>query len=317
MRNIHLIYIIGIVLCITACTKKRPKEPSAGRPYEVFVTSTTGDTAAIAMVCRTLSLEVEALPQPEPQFDAVKMELADYQSAIKKKSTVLIDINRKKYHSPTVTWHTSDGTIHIFLNADSNESLANAIDSIGSIMREQLLRHEIAAAKDLLKTKHNPKAEQKVKDVTGVEMLIPADMQHSKQGEQFIWLSNDALTGMQSICVYSYPGLTLNAERALVMRDSVLGRNIEGETKDMHMTTTAQSVISQMMTNSGRKVLVQRGLWEMAGDAMGGPFVSRSYVDSANHRIVVKEAFVYAPERKKRNLIRQLEAAIMELGVRS
>ena len=310
MRNIHLIYIIGIVLCITACTKKRPKEPSAGRPYEVFVTSTTGDTAAIAMVCRTLSVEVEALPQPEPQFDVVKMELADYQSAIKKKSTVLIDINRKKYHSPTVTWQTSNGTIHIFLNADSSESLANAIDSIGNIMREQLLRHEIAAAKDLLRTKHNPKAEQKVKDVTGVEMLIPADMQHSKQGEQFIWLSNDALTGMQSICVYSYPGLTLNAERALAMRDSVLGRNIEGETKDMHMTTAAQSVISQMMTNNGRKVLVQRGLWEMTGDAMGGPFVSRSYVDSANHRIVVKEAFVYAPERKKRNLIRLLEAAI-------
>ena len=83
------------------------------------------------------------------------------------------------------------------------------------------------------------------------------------------------------------------------------------------MTTAIQSVISQMMTNSGRKVLVQRGLWEMTGDAMGGPFVSRSYVDSVNHRIVVKEAFVYAPERKKRNLIRQLEAAIMELGVRS
>jgi hypothetical protein len=48
----------------------------------------------------------------------------------------------------------------------------------------------------------------------------------------------------------------------------------------------------------------------MKGDAMGGPFVSRSHIDSTNHRIVVKEAFVYAPERKKRNLIRQIEAAI-------
>lgn len=303
-------------MCITACTKSRPKEPTAGRPYEVFVASTTGDTVAISMVCKVLSIEAEALPQPEPQFDAVKMKLSDYELAIKKNSTVLIDIDKKKHHSPTVTWQTENGTIQVFLNADSRESLANAIDSLGEIMRRQLLRHEMALATAQLRAKHNPKAEEKVKETTGVEMLIPADMQKSKQGEQFIWLTNDALTGMQSICVYFYPGITLNAERALAMRDSVMRVNIEGETKDMHMATTAGSVTSHFVKNKGREVLVQRGLWEMKGDAMGGPFVSRSYVDSVNHRIVVKEAFVYAPERKKRNLIRQVEAAI-ELEVRN
>ena len=309
MRKIHLIYIIGIALCITSCTNRRPKEPRAGRPYEVFVASTTDDAAATAMVCKALSIDAEALPQREPQFDAVKIKFDEYNSAIKKSSTVLIDINRQKYHSPTVTWQTGNGTIEVMLHAGNSESLASAIDSLGDIMRQQLTRHEMAVAKELLKTKHNPKAEQKVKEVTGVEMLIPADMQRSKQGEHFIWLSNDALTGMQNICVYTYPGLTLNAERALAMRDSILGRYIEGETKGMHMTTAPQSVTSKMVTNGGRKVLVQRGLWEMKGDAMGGPFVSRSHIDSTNHRIVVKEAFVYAPERKKRNLIRQIEAA--------
>lgn len=276
----------------------------------MFVASTTGDTVAISMVCRALSIETEALPQPEPQFDAVKMKLSEYKSAIKKNSTVLIDIDRKKHHSPTVTWQTENGTIQVFLNADSRESLANAIDSLGETMRRLLLRHEMVLAAAQLRAKHNPKAEEKVKETTGVEMLIPADMQKSKQGEQFIWLTNDALTGMQSICVYSYPGSSLNAERALAMRDSVMRVNIEGETEGMHMTTTSGSVTSRLMKNKGREVLVQRGLWEMKGDAMGGPFVSRSYVDSASHRIVVKEAFVYAPERKKRNLIRQVEAVI-------
>jgi len=46
---------------------------------------------------------------------------------------------------------------------------------------------------------------------------------------------------------------------------------------------------------------------------MGGPFVSYSQVDSANNRVIVAEGFVYAPEKKKRPFIRQLEAAIQTL----
>ena len=56
-----------------------------------------------------------------------------------------------------------------------------------------------------------------------------------------------------------------------------------------------------------------RGLWKMVGDLMGGPFVSIARVDEANGRIVVAEGFVYAPETKKRNFIRKLEAALYTL----
>ena len=62
-------------------------------------------------------------------------------------------------------------------------------------------------------------------------------------------------------------------------------------------------------------VLSKRGLWEMKGDAMGGPYVMHRI-----HRQTSKAAkpgyslyiigFVYAPEMKKKILIKQLEAAI-------
>ena len=42
----------------------------------------------------------------------------------------------------------------------------------------------------------------------------------------------------------------------------------------------------------------------MKGDAMGGPYVMRQAGD------VVVIGFVYAPEMKKRNLIKQLEAVL-------
>ena len=60
-----------------------------------------------------------------------------------------------------------------------------------------------------------------------------------------------------------------------------------------------------------------RGLWQMHNDAMGGPFVSHSRVDTINNRVIVVEGFVYAPEKMKRTMIRRLEAALYTLKLPS
>ena len=51
----------------------------------------------------------------------------------------------------------------------------------------------------------------------------------------------------------------------------------------------------------------------MQGDMVGGPFVSHIRLDEANNRVVVAEAFVYAPETSKRNYIRRMEASLFTL----
>ena len=48
---------------------------------------------------------------------------------------------------------------------------------------------------------------------------------------------------------------------------------------------------------------------------MGGPFVSHARVDRPNGRVVVVEAFIYAPETKKRDMMRQMEAALYTLNL--
>ena len=61
----------------------------------------------------------------------------------------------------------------------------------------------------------------------------------------------------------------------------------------------------------GDSLTVSRGLWEMEGDAMGGPFVAHT-VRTGNDSLTVL-AFVYAPGRSKRNLLRELESALFTL----
>jgi len=65
----------------------------------------------------------------------------------------------------------------------------------------------------------------------------------------------------------------------------------------------------------GEYAFEARGLWYMENDMMGGPFVSHARVDRPNGRVVVVEAFVYAPEKKKRDMMRQLEAALYTLNL--
>ncbi|MBR5235704.1 MAG: DUF4837 family protein, partial [Bacteroidaceae bacterium] len=66
-------------------------------------------------------------------------------------------------------------------------------------------------------------------------------------------------------------------------------------------------------TVQGKYAQVARGLWRVQGDRMGGPFVSHSRVDEVNGRVIVAEAFVYAPESLKRDLMRRMEAALYTL----
>ena len=53
----------------------------------------------------------------------------------------------------------------------------------------------------------------------------------------------------------------------------------------------------------------------MKGDFMGGPFVSHMRLDPVNQRIIVVEAFIYSPDKLKRNLMRQMEASLYTLRV--
>ena len=56
-----------------------------------------------------------------------------------------------------------------------------------------------------------------------------------------------------------------------------------------------------------------RGLWNVAGDFMGGPYLSYTILDIERQRVVCAEAYVYAPKYNKRNYLRQLEAILLTL----
>ena len=299
-------------LLIASCNDRKGMLPtSGGSPFEVTV---VGDVDSI--LYKALSIDVEGLPQSEPMFDVSEPDIKPSE-ALKgvlryARSLVVVDINPKKYNKLSIACKRNmyaEPQLIVRVCAPAADCLRSmsAQDTTQQgnthTLVELLKAHESKAYIETLQRKHNPKMEAEVKRMFGFDMPIPADMKSCKRGKDFLWISNDSPTAMQNICIY---------KQQFRNRDSVMQVNIKGETDSMYMTTVhdACNVIYKNDEREDIHTQEWRGLWEMKGDAMGGPLVARSIWGYYPREAVTVEGFVYAPGKKKRNLIMQLEAIV-------
>lgn len=306
--------IVALCSCSGGPQSLLPK--SGGRPYEVLLVAS--DRRCAAVVDSVLTQDMPSLPQREPMFDVSLIDSTRFNQTTRlARCIVIVTVNPAVFTSTRIRYEKNVWArpqLVVYVNTPSASQLSQYMAKAGHRFTSLLTRAEINTAISTLRAGSNRKAESSIRHMFGWNMLIPAEMKAGKTGRNFIWLSDNRPDRMRNICVYSYGGTTLDAHRALAARDSVMRLNIPGELDGMYMQTTPGSVTAGLATEDGRTVMISRGLWEMRNDAMGGPFVSYSVVDSANSRIIVAEAFVYAPGTNKRNLIRSAEAALYTLG---
>lgn len=290
---------------------------SGGRPYEVLVV--TADKASASIMDSILTQNTPGLPQDEPLFDISFTDSANFnQTTRMARSIVIVTKDRLRFTSTMIRYEKNVWArpqIIVYVNTPSVDALRHDMKKQGRMLTELLIRAEMNASISALNKKDNPKAGKYINNVFGASIRIPSDMKSEKRGQDFLWLSDNSVSGMRNICVYSYKGKELDVTAFVAARDSIMRINIPGERIGMFMQTEKESVTARLRKERGRTMMVCRGLWEMRGDAMGGPFVSLSAIDTSRNRIIVAEAFVYAPGMKKRNLIRQTEAAISTMKV--
>lgn len=288
---------------------------SGGRPFEVLIV--TGNRAAGGVLDSILSQSVPSLPQQEPEFDVSQTDSAGLNSMTRlARSIVIVTVDPARFTKTRIRYDKNVWArqqLVVYVNTPDVASLRRDMGVLGRRLLSLLVRSEINNTIRSLAASRNLQADSAVRTVMGLRMRIPSDMTSSKRGRGFAWFSNNANSGMSSICVYVYPGLDTGESRFRTMRDSIMRVNIPGERAGMYMMTSEFPLNHSVERVRRRSVTIFRGLWEMHNDAMGGPFVAHVVPDTAHNRVVVVEAFVYAPEMKKRNLIRRTEAALYTL----
>lgn len=334
----HFIQALQIVLAVVVmttavgCNKKSelPRRKihralltpvSSGNPYEVMVVAddSVWEGYPGRALNRVLNKDLPMLPQPESTFHVSHITPRHYDRITNIfRNIVMLKVNPLTTQ-PAISVERnvhSDPQLIMTIQGPSAPELSTFItEHTQSIIRyfsaEELNRNAM-----LLESDYNINFYKKAKEMFGIELFIPQDLLKMKEGTDFLWASNDGLSTIQNICVYSYPYVSQRVftEKAFVaLRDTFMSRNIPGDKPTSHMATNHDYVQCRPITVQGRYVMEARGLWEMTDDMMGGPFVSHSSVDTINGRVIVVEGFVYAPEKMKRTMIRRLEAALYTL----
>lgn len=285
----HLLTILPFfLLLLTACEAGDSRKPRGNAsPYGVLVVN---DSAGV--VGRQLSQDEPGLPQPEPQFDCSAIKRKDFRGSKRRARAIVIFEPSGIPGATDLSWK---------LNVDAHPQIVIKTTAGGLQRLQPLLdAFERNVAAQEIKRKGNRHFENLIDSLFQFRMLVPADMTASKRGRDFLWMSNNSLRGMQNLCVMRLQGTT-TTDRI----DSCLKANIKGETDRMWMQLVKSTVHKRQIGNAQGFY----GLWQMEGDAMGGPFTARVF-DRADGSSVVVMGFVYAPEMKKRNLIQQLNAVL-------
>ena len=324
MYHIRFLPIICLLLLfLTSCSTggrngKLPK--STGMPYEVVL---EGDTDSI--VTKMLTEDVTGLPQPEPLCRLIQVKKGKTRgNYLLVRTRIVVNIGERDF---SVTLHHDENAAPqniIRITAQSAQQLRERLN--GEKLRQIVDEVELKHLADIISgnpSKQNKEMQDEIKKMFGIDMKIPAAMNASKKAKDFIWISNNASSGMQNLLVMKVKSEERRAEKVKseerrmknsnafhaddkALIDSILQNNMPGETDNMYMVIPHLSV---------------RGLWEMKGDAMGGPYVMhrihRLQSQSVKQSQAAKQGynlyiigFVYAPEMKKKILIKQLEAAI-------
>ena len=296
-----------IFLLLTSCGltgKNRKKPASTGQPYEIVL---EGDTDSI--VTRILTEDVPSLPQPEPLCKLIQVKKGKTKgSYLLVRTRIIVNITDKDFAVKLNHDENAAPQNIIRINARSVQQLRERLN--GEKLRQLVDEAELEHLAEMISnnpSKQNKEMQEEVKKTFGLDMKIPVSMNASKKAKDFIWISNNASTGMQNLLVMKVKSEERRMKNSNAFHvndkaqiDSILRTNMPGETDSMYMVIPHLS---------------ERGLWEMKGDAMGGPYVMHRI-----HRQTSKAAkpgyslyiigFVYAPEMKKKILIKQLEAAI-------
>lgn len=148
-----------------------------------------------------------------------------------------------------------------------------------------------------------------------LEMNIPKGYQTATLEENFAWIRKETTTNSMSILIYTTPYADTNAfnsNRIKRGRNLLTKIKIPGPTPYSYQKISEEYIPTQCrrINFNGHYATEVRGLWDLENDFMGGPFLSYTFVDEAQNRVITVDGFMYAPKQKKAVMLRELEAIL-------
>lgn len=340
MFSNKILYIL-LLLCtafVCSCSssnseKSVVKAKPQSAPYELLLVADKAwlQTEAGVALMEVLKTPIAGLPQVESNFKVTVINPSAFNKTFKAYSNIVMaEVSSKNTESAFSVAKDEFCSPQLIVKLSAKDN-ASFIAALNAEWAEKILKmfndKEIDREKNYLKTHYSGKVKRQSENQFGVSINVPEDVDDIKKGDGFFWASASKQEFRTNVCVYSLEfdpsaaskmdngDFAFDVSRFVELRDSVMKVNIPGGREGQWMETDARTVVASPLTIDDKPALEVRGLWDMRNDAMGGPFISHMIVDSINSRLLVTEAFVFAPEEKKRSVVKSLEASLHTLKI--
>lgn len=314
--------LAAVVLAASSCKggSDKPLLPNvSGKAGEVIVVMDRNDwDGNLGSATRDLlAADYPFLPQREPTFSIVNVPTTGFAELFKIHRNILIynvsdDVRKSGVLYRKDVWAYPQCVIQI--SAPSSDSAATLLKENG----ERIVSTIEQAERDRIivnsKKYEAPNISPVVSEMTGGSPHFPMGYRIRKKTDDFIWISDDKQYSIQGVFVYRYPAAdkeNFTEQNIIARRNQILKDNVPGMFDNTYMVTNEVATPEvKFIRFRGRQFAETRGLWEVYGDYMGGPFVSHSFYSRDGRDIIVLDGFVYAPKYDKRQYLRQVEAIL-------
>lgn len=165
-------------------------------------------------------------------------------------------------------------------------------------------------------------ADETIENKLGITIDIPSAFKIGKADDDFFWIRKNLRQAKTiDLMLYEVPlEVISNGDSTIVdivrMRDNITKTKIPSD-DDIYMAVEDKYAPSMFKTIIDNKPAYEvRGMWNMQGATMAGPFITYLIEDKINNRYLVADGYVYAPSLEKRDYIFELEAMIKSITIK-
>lgn len=319
---IALLSIVVLFSCNDNGNKKSTyRQSSVGNinSLQILITDELWNDVVGEEIRTYFAAPTEGLPQEEPLFYINQMDPSTFSGFIKSNRLFLhvtigkenkITIAKDPYARPQtgaiITGKTKEDLVSLI--SENQEKILEAYHT--SEIKERQRRTAIS-----------PKKIDSLKERFGLSIQMPSAYRTAHKGDDFYWLRKDLKkTGSTNILIYEVPLNTITNDSValgeiLMMRDSIGGNLLPVEDNGKFGTDYDYSPNFYGIELDGKFTYLTKGVWDVKGEFMAGPFINYAVRDEKNNRYLIIEGFTFAPSERKRNLQFELESIIVSSKV--
>ena len=313
MKRIAIILFFLIITLSCSDNQQKLLPASSGNINNVSVVSSDElwDGAVGDIIRENFGRPIYGLPQIEPVFSLSHIPSKVFSGFATKSRTILkVDISEKEGVFNFKNTYASPQRI-IQLTANSVDKIIEIInENLNSIYSTMYLNEIREKQRRISKNLNQTKA---IKNSTGLTLRFPSAYRVAKVDSNFVWIRRDIETGSVNLFVSRYNDK--NNSSIVKIRDSISKHHIPGPIENTFMSTDPiYTPSSQQIIISGKQILETRGLWEIKGQFMAGPFLNYQFESNTKQdEYIMLDGFVYSPGSSKREYVFELEAIMRSL----